>query len=152
MAAARSLDVILGAGGGGLRRAAAPACVIGLHTVAVTVLSRHEVTGSRKRVPQTTLAITAAVGAGAMALARPAHRIAAAALVAQYARQFGGSQVRAVRDPGAATVRKAVGAGILGLLPLQGSLLAGMGAPFVALPIAAAGPLARRLARKVSPT
>jgi 4-hydroxybenzoate polyprenyltransferase len=49
-------------------------------------------------------------------------------------------------------VRQAVGAGILGLIPLQASLTAARGRPLVALALAAAHPLARRLARKVSAT
>jgi len=40
----------------------------------------------------------------------------------------------------------------MSLMPLQASLIAGRGESLAALPVAAAGPLARRLARKVSPT
>jgi hypothetical protein len=49
-------------------------------------------------------------------------------------------------------VRRAVGAGILGNIPLQAALAAGAGALRAAVPIAAGFPLARRLARRVSPT
>jgi hypothetical protein len=155
MAGARSLDVLMGAGVGGLRRAAPTAAVIGLHTLAVTALSRHEVTGTEPRLPRATLTATAAVAVGAGLTARrtgPLHRAASAVLLSLYAKQFGGAQLRAVHDPDAATVRQAVGAGIMGLMPLQGALLSGSGATAAALPITMAGPLARALARRVSPT
>jgi 4-hydroxybenzoate polyprenyltransferase len=155
MATARSLDVLMGAGVGGLRRATPTAAIIGLHTLAVTTLSRHEVTGTRPWLPRATLATTAVVGASTGFVGRragPHHRVVGAVLLSRYARQFGAAQLRAAREPDAATVRQAVGAGILGLIPLQGALLAGSGATATALPLAAAGPLARYLARRVSPT
>jgi 4-hydroxybenzoate polyprenyltransferase len=155
MATARSLDVLMGAGVGGLRRAAPTAAIIGLHTLAVTTLSRHEVTGAQPWLPRATLAATAVVGASAGFVGRragPAHRAVGTALLSLYARQFGAAQLRAARDPDAGTVRQAVGAGILGLIPLQGALLAGSGATATALRVAAAGPLAQYLARRVSPT
>jgi 4-hydroxybenzoate polyprenyltransferase len=68
-----------------------------------------------------------------------------------YAWRFGTAQAAVARDGRPEVVRKAVGAGIMSLMPLQASLIARR-APLAALPVAAAGPLARRLARKVSPT
>ncbi|MFC7108457.1 hypothetical protein ACFQQB_53485 [Nonomuraea rubra] len=49
-------------------------------------------------------------------------------------------------------MRDAVTAGIVSLPALQGALVARAGAPRVGLALAAVVPLARRLARKLSPT
>ena len=161
MAAARSLDVLLGAGAGvGALRAAAPAAaVVGVHTLAVTVLSRSEVHGASRRVAATTAALSGTAAGGAMAVLGRGRRSAprpqrafAAALAGLYTWRFGTAQAAVARDGRADVVRKAVGAGIMSLMPLQASLIAGRGEPLAALPVAAAGPLARRLARRVSPT
>ena len=159
MAAARSLDFFMGAGVGALRTAAPAAAVVGVHTLAVTVLSRSEVRGASRRVAATTAALSGEAAGGALAVLRrgrpPAprpQRTLAAALAGLYTWRFGRAQAAVARDGRADVVRKAVGAGIISLMPLQASLIAGRGEPLAALPIAAAGPLARRLARKVSPT
>lgn len=65
---------------------------------------------------------------------------------------YGAAQARAVREPSAENVRRAVGAGILGLLPLQAALTARGGAPRVAAALGVVHPLARRPARRISPT
>lgn len=170
MAAARSLDVFMGAGAGSARAAAPAAAVVGVHTMAVTVLSRSEVTGASRRVAAVTAVLSGSAAGGAFAVSRAgsgtsgrhAHRhrdssrraqkAFATALAAAYTWRFGTAQAAVARDGRAPVVRKAVGAGIISLMPLQASLIAGRGDPLTALPIAAAGPLARRLARKVSPT
>jgi 4-hydroxybenzoate polyprenyltransferase len=157
MAAARGLDVLMGAGAGagGMRRAAPAAALVAAHTLAVTALSRSEVAGAEPRLPRATLAATAAIGALAAFAGRagsPPQRVAGAALLAVYGATFGQAQLAAVRDPGPRPLQRAVGAGILGLMPLQAALTAGAGAPAAALPVAAAFPLARRLSKKVSPT
>jgi 4-hydroxybenzoate polyprenyltransferase len=157
MAAARGLDVLMGAGAGagGMRRAAPAAALVAAHTLAVTALSRSEVAGAEPRLPRATLAATAAIGALAAFAGRagsPPQRLAGAALLAVYGATFGRAQLAAVRDPGPRPLQRAVGAGILGLMPLQAALTAGAGAPAAALPVAAAFPLARRLSKKVSPT
>jgi hypothetical protein len=77
---------------------------------------------------------------------------AAGALLAGYAATVGRAQLAAARTPQPGPVRRAVGAGILGNIPLQAALAAGAGALRAAVPIAAGFPLARRLARRVSPT
>ncbi len=69
-----------------------------------------------------------------------------------YLGSYGTAQVRAVRKPSGENVRRAVGAGILGLLPLQAALTARGGAPGVAAALGVVHPLARRLARRISPT
>ena len=157
MAAARGLDVLMGAGAtaGGLRRAAPAAGLVAGHTLAVTALSRREVTGADPWLPRTTLAATGVIGALAGFAGRRGsapQRLAGGALLAVYGATFGRAQLAAVRDPGPRPLQRAVGAGILGMMPLQAALAAGAGAPVAALPVAAAFPLARRLSRKVSPT
>jgi 4-hydroxybenzoate polyprenyltransferase len=153
MAAARTLDVLLGAGGA--RSAASAALTVGVHTLGITVLSRGEVHGADARVPRAVLAGTAAVTGAAVAGGRRTGvvaRLSAAGLAACYAGVVGSAQSAAAQDPTSGTVRRAVGTGILGFLPLQASLLARAGSVRAALPVALAFPLARRLSRKVSAT
>jgi hypothetical protein len=157
MAAARGLDVLMGAGAGagGVRRAAPAAGLVAAHTLAVTMLSRSEVEGAEPRLPRATLAATGVIGALAAFAGRaagPPERLAAGALLAVYGATFGRAQLAAVHDPGPRPLQRAVGAGILGLMPLQAALTAGAGAPAAAVPVAAAFPMARRLSRRVSPT
>ncbi|MFG3559003.1 SCO3242 family prenyltransferase [Micromonospora sp. NPDC047557] len=158
MAACRGLDVLLGASGGRLWRALPSAATVAAHTWTVTTLSRREVTGTDAALPMRTLAGTAVVAASA-AIAVPGTRRAAAPAVALpavlagwYAARYGAAQAQVVRDPSAGKVRAAVGAGITGLPALQGALTARGGAGLLGLAVAAAAPLGRRLARKVSPT
>ncbi|HEX4815004.1 MAG TPA: UbiA family prenyltransferase [Nonomuraea sp.] len=162
--------------------AAPGALTVAAHTYLLTALSRGETAGTRPRRPATTLAGTLAVAATAAyrpatarpALARrtaarstrtwstparstPARPVAGDAaaqvgLALWYATQFGSPQARAVTDPSAGRVRAAVTAGIVSLPALQGALVARAGAPRTGLALAAAVPLARRLARKLSPT
>ncbi|MGN9775351.1 SCO3242 family prenyltransferase [Micromonospora sp. H33] len=73
-------------------------------------------------------------------------------LAGWYAARYGTAQARVVAEPTAGRVRAAVGAGITGLPALQGALTARAGAGLLGLAVAAAAPLGRRLARKVSPT
>lgn len=159
MAAARGLDVLLGAGPGRLRQAAPAAATVAAHTLAVTALSRSEVSGADPRVPRAALAATASVAAAAALTTAPHrrrtgpwHRAATAGALAVYGATVGRAQARAAADPSPRQVQRAVGAGILGLIPLQAAIAAGTGALRSALPVAAAFPLARALARRVSPT
>lgn len=160
MAACRGLDVLLGASAGRVARALPAALTVAAHTYTLTELSRREVSGARPWLPATTLAGTAAL---ASSLAWPpapplpgrrrawARRLPAA-LAGWYAGQYGGAQARAVANPSAPRVRAAVGAGITALPALQGALAARAGAALAGLAVAAAAPLGRLLARKVSPT
>ncbi|SCE98252.1 4-hydroxybenzoate polyprenyltransferase [Micromonospora coriariae] len=157
MAACRGLDVLLGASGGRLTRALPAAATVAAHTWTVTALSRREVTGADAALPLRTLAGTALVAASAAApdgRARSVGIVAAlpAILSGWYAARYGAAQAQVVRDPSAGRVRAAVGAGITGLPALQGALTARGGAGLLGLAVAAAAPLGRRLARKVSPT
>jgi 4-hydroxybenzoate polyprenyltransferase len=156
MAACRSLDVLLGAGSRRLGAAAPSAIVVGSHTLAVTLLSRGEVGGSTSRLVSATLAMTAAVTTAA-AFAVPARagivgRLAGLGFLGTYATTFGGRQLEALDSPEAGVVRRAVVAGIHGHMPLQASLAARAGALHVAVPVAGAFVLARRLSRRISPT
>ncbi|MBO0512862.1 SCO3242 family prenyltransferase, partial [Streptomyces beijiangensis] len=65
MAAARSLDLLLGAASTGpvTRRALVPAALLGAHTYAVTTVSRHETQGGSVRAPLAALAATALISA-----------------------------------------------------------------------------------------
>jgi hypothetical protein len=156
MAAARALDVLVAAGPAGRRAAAPAAAVIAAHTCTVMALSRREATGSSAALPTATLAATAVLAAGVTALPGPygsgRHRAASAAMLGVYGRAFGGAQFDAIRRPDPRRLQRAVGAGILGLIPLQAALASRRGATGAALPLLAALPLARRLSRKVSPT
>jgi len=149
MAVCRALDVLLGASSGNPVRALPAATAIGVHTYAVTALSRHEVAGSpAATLPAATLATTAAV-TGAVA-ARGG--VPAATLAGQYAAGFGRAQAALFADRSAARVRSAVGAGITALPALQGALTARAGRTLAGIAVAAAVPIGRLLARKVSPT
>jgi 4-hydroxybenzoate polyprenyltransferase len=157
MASTRTLDVFLGAGVGGLRAAVPAAATVGLHTLAVTSLSRDEVNGSKDATAAATaLAGTAAAAAASLLGGRaevgtPA-RLASGALTAAYAVLVGRAQLGAVRDPSAAKVRKATGTGILGMVPLQAALAARAGSIPAAVAVVAAMPIAKALSRKVSST
>ncbi|MFC4537082.1 SCO3242 family prenyltransferase [Sphaerisporangium dianthi] len=150
MALCRGLDVLLGASPGRSVTAALPsAATIAAHTYLLTTLSHGEVSGGHPSVPAATLAGTVALTA---ATARGSANGTQPALAGWYAAQFGLPQARAVADPSPGRVRDAVTAGIVSLPALQGALTARGGAPRVALAIAAAAPLARRLVKKIAAT
>lgn len=157
MGAARALDVLLGASTGRPARALSAAAVVGAHTAVVTALSRHEVAGASPAAGRAALAGTGAVTtAAAWLVARwgpPAGRLGPAlGLLAAYAVTVGAAQDRARRRPDPATVQRAVGAGVLGLLPLEAGLLAAAGHRGAAAAVAATWPVARGLARRRSVT
>lgn len=200
MAAARSLDLLLGAAaGGGLRGAWVPAALLGAHTYAVTTVSRHEVRGGSTAAPLAALAGTAVLGALAArtrrlpprpvaggadmsdgssrvgarpkrpyrsmgrtpgtgprgsAGRRPGHQVLTPAgpAVAAYLATAAGPYLHAALNPSPPLTQRAVGGGIRAMIPLQAALAAGAGAHRTAAALLALGPLARGLARKVSPT
>ncbi|WP_212834888.1 SCO3242 family prenyltransferase [Catellatospora sp. TT07R-123] len=154
MAACRGLDVLLGACGGSVRRALPAAATVAAHTYTVTALSRREMAGADRRLPVATLAGTLAVAATAAGAnqAKGWRALLPVALAGLYLNHYGRPQVRAARRPDAPQVRAAVGSGITGLPTLQAALTARHGASLVALVLTAAAPLARRLARRISPT
>jgi 4-hydroxybenzoate polyprenyltransferase len=159
MAAARSLDVLVGAGDR-RRKAWAPALAVGTHILGVTAMSRGEVHGSTPLPARAALAATSAIAAGTVASGaaalgrgeRSASALATAVLAGLFVQAVGPAQGAAAREPSAAKLRKAVGAGIHGLVPLQAAWIARGGAPRLGAALVAALPLARALARKVSPT
>ncbi|GAA5123819.1 SCO3242 family prenyltransferase [Haloechinothrix salitolerans] len=77
---------------------------------------------------------------------------ATAAFAATYVGTVGRAQARAARNPDAATVRTATGAGVRGVIGLQAALVAGTGAIGLAGGLLAAGPVARLASKVVSPT
>lgn len=149
MAAARALDVLLGAGG---RVPALPAAAtVAAHTAVVTGLSGVEASGG----PAGARRAWAALGGTALVTAlaaRGSRSPVGTGLLAAYAGAFGGAELAAARDPRPAALQQAVGAGVLGLIPLEAALLARGGAPRLAAALATLWPVARRLSRRVSPT
>ncbi|MFH9980824.1 SCO3242 family prenyltransferase [Streptomyces sp. NPDC017179] len=175
MAAARSLDLVLGAAasGGRVRDAVPSAAALGVHTLAVTAVSRRETQGGSAAVPLAALAVTSGVAYAlappAVALRLPADRGGAAplgppgltpapggalraALALGYAATVARPLAHAVLNPSPPLTQRAVGGGIRAMIPLQAALSARAGAPVTALCTAALAPLARRFARKVSVT
>ncbi|MDK1472085.1 UbiA family prenyltransferase [Streptomyces sp. 549] len=166
MAAARGLDVLLGAAAvprGGTRppraaaalRAALPAAgLLAAHTAAVTAVSRREATGGGPAAPAAALAATSAVALAAgpgRAFTDPA-RLPQTAAAALYAAGCLRPLTHAALNPSPHFLQQAVGGGIRAMIPLQAALAARAGAPATGLSLLALLPLARRLSRKVSPT
>jgi 4-hydroxybenzoate polyprenyltransferase len=151
MAACRGLDVMMGSGASGAAAALPAAAVVTAHITAVTEVSRREVEGSDPSVPRNALiATTAVVGVSAL-LARRAPkvaRVAALGALGVYGAVVGRAQAEAMADPSPAKMQKAVGAGIMGLMPLEAGLLAGSGSVVPAAGVAALFPLARKLAKR----
>ncbi|MGH3385158.1 MAG: SCO3242 family prenyltransferase [Nocardioidaceae bacterium] len=151
MAAARSLDVLVGAGSA-RRKARAPALAVGAHVIGITAMSRGEVHGATARPARAALAVTSAITVGTVAGTRGVPGLVTAGLSALFAGSVAPAQLAATNEPTAGRLRAAVGAGIHGLVPLQAAWCARGGKPAVGAGLVAALPLARALARKVSPT
>lgn len=164
----------LGAGASGRRSVARygpavpAALVLGAHTYAVTAVSRHEARGGSTTVPLASLAATAALGAavvrghvrppgapsglGARGAADPCRGLVLTALTGAYLRTAGPPLLHAALNPSPPLTQRAVGGGIRAMIPLQAALAARAGAPLTGLAVMGLAPLARTLARKVSPT
>ena len=127
MSACRGLDVVMGSGAHGAPRALPAAAVVAAHIAVVTEVSRREVEGGDPSVGRRALAATAAV-AGAARAAAAAGGWPPLGLLGAYAAVVGRAHADAARDPSPARLQRAVGAGILGLMPLEAGLLAGAGA------------------------
>ncbi|MEI7030288.1 SCO3242 family prenyltransferase [Streptomyces pratensis] len=76
----------------------------------------------------------------------------AVAFTGAYLRTAGPPLLHAALNPSPPLTQRAVGGGIRAMIPLQAALAARAGAPVTALAVMALAPLARTLARKVSPT
>jgi 4-hydroxybenzoate polyprenyltransferase len=156
MSACRGLDVMMGAGAHGAASAVPAAAIVAAHIGVVTEVSRREVTGGDAGVPKRALAATLGVAAaGALLSRRSARRaaprvgrVAALGLIGAYATVVGRAHADAAADPSPARMQRAVGAGILGLIPLEAGLLAGSGAIVPAAGVASLWPLARKAAKK----
>ncbi|WP_160051561.1 SCO3242 family prenyltransferase [Nocardiopsis sp. FR26] len=160
MAAARGLDVLMGAGERPAD-AARPALALAAHTLGVTALSRGEVHGTRPCVAAGALSCTLAGAALAAVPARTAsgrtarstaERILAGALAGVFAVGVGAAQGRALTEPGAHQARSATGAGIRGMIPLQAALLARYGAVGAACALTVGAPVAARASKAVPVT
>ncbi|MBC7279560.1 SCO3242 family prenyltransferase [Nocardioides sp.] len=149
MAAARGLDVLLGASASGRTQAGlVPAGLLAAHTAGVTLLSRGEVHGARPLTAGIAGGVTVATAAAAAGHGRAALPVA---LAATYATSVGSAQLAAVSSPDAGTVRRATGAGIRGMIPLQAALVARR-SPLAAVGLLVAGPIAKAASKVVSPT
>ena len=153
MSACRTLDVLMGSGAHAAPRALPSAAVVGAHIAVTTTVSRREVEGAGPGLGRAALAATGAVAAAAGALAArasrsPLRRAAAAGLLALYAATVGGAHAGAAREPSPARLQQAVGASVLGLIPLEASLVAASGAVAPAAALAGLWPLARSFARR----
>ena len=140
---------------GGVRRArrAALRHRRGGHTAVVTELSRREVEGAEASLALGALAATAGVAAaaGALSLGASGGRARRAAGARAARGVCGGrrpAQAAAARDPSPARVREAVGAGVLGLIPLEGALVAAASSAAAGAALTALWPLARTLSRR----
>ncbi|WP_190190597.1 SCO3242 family prenyltransferase [Streptomyces minutiscleroticus] len=173
MAAARSLDLLLGAAataGGSARPALPAAAALGAHTLAVTAVSRRETQGGSSAFPLAALLATAALarhtarrpaahrpvaaaGAPTPRTARPSPADALrVALSAGYALTALRPYFHAALNPSPQLTQRAVGGGIRAMIPLQAALSARAGAPATAVLVAALAPAARHFGRKVSVT
>ena len=162
MALTRSLDVLLGAGYGSLRTALPSALVIGTHIMATTILSRDEVHGSSDAATGSiAVAGTAVASLAAASALIPSPRTGALAnvgwvlgslLAAGYATVVGVPQWTARTTRTAQDIRRAVGASVIGTIPLQAALIARSGGILSSIAIAALWPVAKSMTRKVSAT
>ncbi|MFF9350496.1 SCO3242 family prenyltransferase [Streptomyces sp. NPDC014734] len=84
--------------------------------------------------------------------AAPAPRLLATALAGSYLATAGHPLLHAALNPSPPLTRRAVGGGIRAMIPLQAALAARAGATGTGLAVMGLVPLARSLARKVSPT
>ncbi|MFF0739979.1 SCO3242 family prenyltransferase [Streptomyces sp. NPDC004111] len=164
-----------------LRAALPSAALLGAHTYAVTEVSRHEAQGGSTGAPLAALAVSTAVAAATTPALRPAlpptlrpstrptHHAppvrptaptspaplttpAATAFATSYFRTTAKPLLHAALNPSPPLTQRAVGGGIRAMIPLQAALAARSGAPGTAAALMLLAPLARRLARKVSPT
>ena len=128
------------------------ATIIGAHTLAVTLVSREEARGGSPWPGRGALGAAAAVSAAAGGFAArrsgPFRRAGTAGLLAAYVSSIGAAARRATREPTAANVQRVVGAGILGLLPLQAALLVASKGTDAAVAVTSVWPVACNMSRR----
>src|SRR5215207_10647416 len=156
MAACRSLDILMGSLGS--RKSWPAAGVVRGHTFLITVVSRREAQGGTRELALGSLAGTAAVtaaaaklalkGTGSKPLGRPVRQAASALLLGAHAVSMGKAEFKAIREPSAENLQRVVGAGVLGLMPLEAGMLAGAGGIGKAATLAAGWRFARQLSRR----
>ncbi|MFC8830787.1 UbiA family prenyltransferase [Streptomyces sp. NPDC057137] len=135
------------------RGALLPAALLGVHTLAVTTVSRREVYGGSVGAPLAALAVTGVLGG---VVGR--HRgdglggLLGPALAAAFVVTAGRPYLHAALNPSPQLTQRAVGGGIRAMIPFQAALAARGGAPAVGLAVMGLVPLARKLAKKVSVT
>lgn len=155
MAACRSLNVLLGASS--LPAALSPALTVGGHTVAVTELSRAEVSGSERSLPDgVRVAVGVVAGTAVLAGRDAAHpvtralgRLGAVAATSRYLGKAIPPLNRAVDEPDATHIRDAVRANLGALIPLQSALIARTGHLVPAAAVAALEVAQQRVIRRL---
>ncbi|WP_329539706.1 SCO3242 family prenyltransferase [Streptomyces sp. NBC_01358] len=159
MAAARGLDLLLGATATGAapaprkaRAALTAAALLSTHTYAVTAVSRHETQGGSTTAPLAALVAVAGIGGAVVHERKAPARLLLTALTGAYLRTAARPLVHAALNPSPPLTQRAVGSGIRAMIPLQAALAARAGAAGSALAVTGLVPLARALSRKVSPT
>ncbi|MES4892392.1 UbiA family prenyltransferase [Streptomyces sp. NPDC096012] len=146
-------------------RALPSAAAIGAHTYAVTSVSRTETQGGAPGRSLTALGATAVLGAlaGGRRGGGPGGRrwntpprspseCARTALAGAYVATAAKPFLHAALNPSPPLTQRAVGGGIRALIPLQAALAARSGTLTGAVLLTGLAPVARRLARTVSPT
>ncbi|KAF4407632.1 MULTISPECIES: SCO3242 family prenyltransferase [Streptomyces] len=162
-----------GAGPDAVPRAFPAAALLGAHTYAVTLVSRRETEGGSSTLPLAALGVlggiaraagrnprAAAAAPGGRAAPEPVPPVlpagrrltAPAFFAAGYAATAARPYAHAALNPSPYLYQRAVGGGIRAMIPLQAALAARSGRTGTAAALLALLPVARRLARKVSPT
>jgi 4-hydroxybenzoate polyprenyltransferase len=136
---------------GAALRIGTPAAAPAAHTYAVTAVSRHEAYGGSTRTPLAALGATTTLGL-LLARTRPTARPLVALAATAYVRTSALVYLHAALNPSAPLTQRAVGGGIPAMIPLQAALAARSGARLTPLAVLGLAPMARALARKVSPT
>ncbi|MEU8887939.1 SCO3242 family prenyltransferase [Streptomyces sp. NPDC048442] len=106
----------------------------------------------RAAAPLSAAHLRSAPGAAAPRHGARSGRILVCVLAAAYLRTAARPLLHAALNPSPPLTQRAVGGGIRAMIPLQAALAARSGAPGTGVALLVLAPLARRLARKVSPT
>ncbi|MGW2889897.1 SCO3242 family prenyltransferase [Streptomyces griseoruber] len=132
------------------RRTATSALALAAPTYAVTAVSRHEAHGGSALTPLAALGATTALGVS-LARTGASRGIVPVWAAAAYVPTAAVPCLHAALDPSPPLTRRAVSGGIRAMIPLQAALAARSGANATALAVLGLAPMARTLARKVSP-